>query len=160
MTRQELWVEMTKIVDQIVEHYQSDYYVYDAPRLDELDKLPEDEDFGFIWIPRTNGTFLVQFTNAVNPEDWFDAILQNFRSELAIYEIYRRHGQWWIGVSNVKNARDCFRGQHKWNLTILDEYCNVIWEDVGLFDNIGKAETVCEEKMERIGGKYIHVDAA
>lgn len=160
MTRQELHNEMAKIVSQIVEHYETDFYDYDVEILDNAER---ENHWHYIWIPRTSGTFLFPVDNAVGMENWFSAILQNFRSELAIYEIFRGNGslgehEWSIFASNEANVWDAFNGEHHFDMEVTDQWGRRIWRDTGLFDNQRAAEKRVKEITDSRGGHFWYVN--
>lgn len=142
---------MVKIVDQIVEHYQNDFYEYD---IDTLDHAETDNHRQFIWIPRTNGTFLIPVDNAVGMENWFDAIMQNFRGELSLYQIKRNGERWSLLPFSENKARDVFKRQKHFDMQVLNEYGNEMWSDTGIFDNQKLADDKVFDIMQDRGGKY------
>lgn len=154
MTRQELHLEMVRIVDQIVEHYESDFYDYDVGALDKAKDLNHSR---FLWIPRMNGTFLLAIDNEVGMENWFDAILQNFRSELTMYYITRCGNEWDIAPYNEKKARMAFSWVPHFDIEVTDDWGNQLYKDVGLFCTKALAEEKAQAIAEHRGGKFWYV---
>lgn len=64
LDRNELLHEMISIVDEVVEQYKTDFYLYDIPMIcDMKDNIQVDEKY--VWLLRDSGTWLLRDRSVV-----------------------------------------------------------------------------------------------